>query len=129
MSDSVKPILSGGTPAPRAVSTGAANATTNADAAQQVTVRALGSFHPDGNMQGALCAPGDTFTTDRLRAAQLRANGLVEYVSDDDEKAIHGEIEAKAIAERVEQRKQASVISDRNKTTPLVQQPLRTKAE
>ena len=129
MSDSVKPILSGDTPAPRALSTGTPDAAASTDAAQQVTVRALGTFHSDGNMQGALCAPGDTFTCDRLRAAQLRANGLVEYVSGDDEKAIHGEIDARAITERVEQRKQAGVIADRNKTTPLVQQPLRTKAE
>src|SRR5689334_16113185 len=45
--------------------------------AQIVQVRALASFHKDGNFSGELAQLNDEFPCDRLRAAQLRANGLV----------------------------------------------------
>jgi hypothetical protein len=43
---------------------------------------ATGSFHRDGNFQGPLLQAGDAFSADRIRAADLRANGLVRYADD-----------------------------------------------
>lgn len=84
-----------------------------------VTLRALGSFHEDGNMTGKLLSPGDTFSTDRDRAAQLRSNGLVEYVDEAHEKEIHGTVDAKKIGDRVSQRAAMGAMPDSVKTTPL----------
>lgn len=129
MSDTVKPIMSSPPPPTRAITTGAQDAAAKdaadkaaakeAEDRQQISVRALGSFHAEGDMRGDLCKPGDTFTVDRLRASQLRANGLVEYVNEEDGKRIHGEVDAAAITERVAQRRAASEIPANSRTTPL----------
>lgn len=73
----------------------ASQATNDAPAAERkkasaadntVEVRAKGSFHGQGNFQGDLVHHGDTFVVDRGRAAELRANGLVEYTDESAEK-------------------------------------------
>lgn len=66
---------------------------------QQVRVRALRTFHKDGDVSGAgeLVRPNEgeksEFSTSRTRASQLRANGLIEYVDASDAKDIHGDKE------------------------------------
>jgi hypothetical protein len=50
-------------------------------------VRARSHFHKGPNMSGGLCEPGEEFEVDRMRAAELRANGLVEFADKDDEDA------------------------------------------
>lgn len=58
----------------------------DAPAEDAVHLRAAGSFHEHGNMTGRLLQAGDTFTTHRARAVELRANGLVAYVDEEEEK-------------------------------------------
>lgn len=57
-----------------------------ADEQDVVELRAIGSFHENANMTGRLLQAGDTFSTTRDRAAQLRANGLVAYTDEATEK-------------------------------------------
>ena len=100
----VQPITTGG-PAPEPT----------AQDKQMVTVRALGVFHVNGDLNSdKMTTPGETFQTDRLRATQLRANGLVEFTSPDDDK-VHAD--NPVVAARVEERKAG--IADKNKSTPL----------
>jgi hypothetical protein len=54
--------------------------------AEMVSLRAVGSFHENADMTGRLLQAGDTFSTYRSRAVELRANGLVAYVDEDEEK-------------------------------------------
>lgn len=89
----------------------------NAD--QLVRVRALRTFHKDGSMQGDLVSSGDVFDIARGRAAELRANGLIAYDSDADGKAIHGEVDAAKMDERIDREDQQRKIADRHKTSPL----------
>jgi hypothetical protein len=56
-------------------------------AGQTVELRALSSFHEHANMKGRLLQAGDHFSTDRARAVELRANGLVAYTDEAAEKA------------------------------------------
>jgi hypothetical protein len=72
--------------------TPAVNAPQTADRAhgievQTVRVRAKGFVHKDGVMMGELANPGDEFTVERIRGAELRANGIVEYADKDAEDA------------------------------------------
>jgi ribosomal protein S19E (S16A) len=87
---------------------------------QAVSVKALRSFHKDGDMKGEVVGPeSDPFEVPRHRAAQLRANGLIEYAKDGDDVAIHGEVDAKRIAEKVRLQTAASALPANSKTTPL----------
>jgi len=86
---------------------------------QTVIVRALRVFHKDGDMKGEMSSPGDEFEVDRARAAQLRANGLIEYVNTDDDHAIHGQVDAGRIGERVAQQAAACKIPANSKGGPL----------
>jgi len=86
---------------------------------KEITVRARRTFHQEANMKGDLVHDGDTFQTSRLRAAELRANGLVEYVSEGDEKTIHGEVDAEKIKTRIERDDESRKIPENAKTTPL----------
>lgn len=91
----------------------------NAENEQTIKVRALRSFHQDAHMQGEMLKPGTEFDCPRGRAAELRANGLIEYVSDGDAKTIHGEEGAKKIDERVKREQEQGKILERNLGTPL----------
>ena len=95
---------------------------------QAVRVRALGSFHKDAGMQGEMTNHGDEFETSRERAAQLRANSLVEYVNEGDGREIHGEIEDKRLSERAKQTATTRGIRDKDKGAPLIN-PRVTMAE
>lgn len=86
---------------------------------QKIKVKALRSFHEDADRKGKLLQPGDEFDCNKLRAAELRANGLIEYVNESDDKAIHGEQDSKKIAERVERQQKAGELPEQHKTTPL----------
>jgi hypothetical protein len=67
--------------------TAAEKASAEAAGSDQISLIALGSFHEGEAFQGKLLQAGDTFTADRARAVQLRANGLVSYADPDAEKA------------------------------------------
>ncbi len=86
---------------------------------QTVSVKALRTFHKGEHMQGEMVKPGDTFDVSRGRAAELRANGLIEYANESDDKAIHGEAGAKKFAERQRLDTEARDTVSKNKTTPL----------
>lgn len=88
---------------------------------QKVTVRALKTFHRDGDMKGEVVGPdSEPFEVDRSRAAQLRANGLIEYVKAADDVAIHGEEGSKKIADKVKAHAEQTKLPENSKTTPLV---------
>ncbi len=107
--------------APTPAITGAAENKRDTSGDQKVTVRALKTFHRDGDFSSELVGPdSEPFEVDRARAAQLRANGLIAYAKDGDDVAIHGEADAKRLAERIEQRAQADALPANSKTTPLV---------
>jgi hypothetical protein len=97
----------------------AQDAEQNQDDQQKISVRALRTFHENPSLKGNVLHPGDEFECPRVRAAELRANGLIEYVNEGDEKTIHGEIGAKATRERVERQTEASKLPEQHKTTPL----------
>lgn len=87
---------------------------------QMVSVKALKSFHKDGDMKGEVVGPDSpAFDVPRWRAAQLRSNFLIEYANDSDDKAIHGEVDAKRIAERVQAIAEQTKLPANSKTTPL----------
>lgn len=87
---------------------------------QMVSVKALKSFHKDGDMKGEVVGPDSpAFDVPRWRAAQLRANFLIEYANDSDDKAIHGEADAKRIADRVKAIAEQTKLPANSKTTPL----------
>jgi hypothetical protein len=108
MADAIKPTASG------------ADQVNDAAAAdgQSINVRALRFFHKDGDMRGEVAKPGDEFPVARHRAAQLRANGLIEYVNDSDDKAIHGEIASKTISDRVKAQAENTKLPENSKGTP-----------
>ena len=83
-----------------------------------VSVTALARFSKDGNPHGELVDVGDTLDVTRSRAAELRANGLIEYASESDDKDIHGN-DAERHGERAKQRANQGKIDERNKSTPL----------
>jgi hypothetical protein len=86
---------------------------------QKVTVKALKTFHKHANMQGDMVHPGDEFETHRSRAAELRANGLIEYSSEADGHSVHGEQDAKRLDEKLKRQAELSKIPENSKTTPL----------
>lgn len=87
---------------------------------QLVSVKALKCFHKDGDMKGEVVGPDSpAFDVPRWRAAQLRANFLIEYSNDSDDKAIHGEADAKRIADRVKAIAEQTKLPANSKTTPL----------
>ena len=87
---------------------------------QMVNVRAFKSFHKAADLTGPVAQPGDEFEVQRHRAAQLRANGLIEYVSESDDKAVHGEIDGKRIADKVKMQAEMSKIPENSRGTPLI---------
>lgn len=130
MTDETKPITSGdlGAKPNQTITTGASNDTglvavenkrdTSGD--QTVSVKALKTFHRDGDMKGEVVGPeSPAFYVDRHRAAQLRANGLIAYVNEADDHAIHGEADAKRIADKVRLQAEASKIPANSRGTPL----------
>jgi hypothetical protein len=120
MTDEVKPILSGESKPDRLVNVGGtAENKRDTSGDQPVNVRALKTFHKEPDMKGEMAKPGDEFDVPRHRAAQLRANGLIEYANDSDNHAIHGEVDAKRIDEKVRLQTEASKITDNSRTTPL----------
>jgi hypothetical protein len=52
---------------------------------QSIRVRARGSFHKQPDFTGGLVQAGDEFDVPRGRAAELRANELVDFVDKKDE--------------------------------------------
>lgn len=122
MADETKPITSAdlGTKPNQTITTGGPVENKRDTTGDQATpVRALRSFHKDGDMKGDLCQPGDEFEVPRHRAAQLRANGLIEYANEGDNHAIHGEVDAGKLADKVKLQEQAGKIPENSKTTPL----------
>lgn len=127
MADEVKPITTPNEKPARQIEVGKEPAVTDqpvenkrdTSGDQTVTVRALRVFHKDGDMKGEMSSPGDEFEVDRGRAAQLRANGLIEYVNEDDDHAIHGQVDASRISERVAQQTAAAKIPPNSKGAPL----------
>lgn len=131
MTEEVKPITStqfakkedrtvqvGANPTP-SVETATASAARDQQNDQKIKVRALRTFHENANMHGKMVQPGDEFECQRGRAAELRANGLIEYVSDGHDKEIHGEIDAKRIGDRVSREQEMAKLPENAKTTPL----------
>lgn len=86
---------------------------------QSIKVRALRTFHKEENMQGDMTKPGDEFDCPRSRAAQLRANGLIEYVNDKDGVRIHGEDGDAKISEQVARDAKLREMPEKHKGTPL----------
>lgn len=86
---------------------------------QTIQVRALRTFHKEENMRGKMVAPGEEFDCPRGRAAQLRANGLIEYVDAAHAKEIHGEEGAAKIEERVAREQAMGKIDEKDKGSPL----------
>jgi len=119
MADEVKPITSSAPKPDTLVSTAAPENKRDTSSDQVVIVRALKIFHKDGDLRGDMTAPGDEFEVDRSRAAQLRANGLIEYVSEADGHAIHGETDAKRLDEKAAMQAKAGAIPANSKGTPL----------
>ena len=119
MADEVKPITSSAPKPDVLVSTATMENKRDTSGDQVVTVRALKTFHKDGDLRGDMSAPGDEFEVDRSRAAQLRANGLIEYVSESDGHAIHGEVDAKRLDEKAAMQAKAGAIPANSKGTPL----------
>jgi hypothetical protein len=119
MADEVNPITSSAPKPDTLVSTAAAENKRDTSGDQVVTVRALKIFHKNGDMRGEMTSPGEEFEAERSRAAQLRANGLIEYVNETDGHAIHGEVDAKRIDEKVALQAKAGAIPANSKTTPL----------
>jgi hypothetical protein len=65
-----------------------------------VTVKSLHYFRgQEGEGEGGMVKPGDTLTVDKRRAAELRANGLVEKASGDEAEAAKAEVGKPAIAQ------------------------------
>lgn len=119
MADETKPILSGDPQPIRTVNVGGAENKRDDSGDQKVSVIALKTFHKDADMKGDMCAPGDEFEVERHRAAQLRANGLIEYANEGDGHAIHGEIDSKRLDEKVKLQAEQAKIPENSKGTPL----------
>jgi hypothetical protein len=119
MTDEVKPILSGDPKPDRVITVGAENKR-DSSGDQTVIVKALKTFHRDGDMQGEMVGSSSpAFELPRWRAAQLRANGLIEYANEGDGHAIHGEVEAKRIDEKVKMQAELTKLPENSKGTPL----------
>lgn len=88
---------------------------------QKVTVRALKTFPKHGHTAGDLemANPGDEFETHRHRAAELRANGLIEYPNDGDANTVHGEDGAKRLDARLKSDADLRKIPENSRGTPL----------
>jgi hypothetical protein len=120
MPDETKPILSSETKPDKIIGTEPVENKRDVSGDQTVSVKALRTFHKDGDMKGDVVTPDSPpFTVDRQRAAQLRANGLIEYTNDGDAHAIHGEAGAKILDDRAARQAEASKIPANSKGTPL----------
>lgn len=86
---------------------------------QSIKVRALRTFHKEENMQGEMVKPGDEFDCPRGRAAQLRANGLIEYVNEADGARIHGDETNQKLTEQQQRDSEMREVPDKHKGTPL----------
>lgn len=121
MADEIKPILSSEIKPDKTVGTEPVENKRDVTGDQTVSVKALRTFHKDGNMKGDLVDPDSPpFIVDRQRAAQLRANGLIEYTNEADARAIHGEVGAKALDERAARQDAAGKIPGHSKGAPLL---------
>lgn len=91
--------------------------------AQMVRVRAVRAHHIGENMSGELIHPGNGEKSEydclRLRAAQLRANGIIEYVDSAVGVKIHGEDLHKSFDEQIASQMEAEKIPASAKGTPL----------
>jgi hypothetical protein len=122
MTDETKPITSadlGSKPSQTVNVGGTVENKRDTSGDQTVSVKALKAFHKEGDMKGDMAKPGDEFDVPRHRAAQLRANGLIEYANEADDQDIHGKIDAGRIADKVKLQAEASKIPENSKTTPL----------
>jgi hypothetical protein len=120
MTDETKPITSSETKPDKIIGTEPVENKRDISGDQTVSVKALRTFHKDGDMKGDVVTPDSPpFTVDRQRAAQLRANGLIEYTNDSDAHAIHGEAGAKALDDRAARQAKASEIPANSRGTPL----------
>jgi hypothetical protein len=121
MAAEVKPILSGETKPDRLLNVGGgAENKRDTSGDQPVTVKALKTFHKEPDMKGDMVGPDSPpFEVPRHRAAQLRANGLIEYANESDGHDIHGKTDAARIDEKVRLQSELSKIPENSKTTPL----------
>ncbi len=120
MADETKPILSSETKPDKIIGTETVENKLDVSGHQTVSGQAPRTFHKDGDMKGEVVTPDSPpFTVDRQRAAQLRANSLIEYTNDVDAHAIHGEAGAKLLDDRAARQAEASKIPANSKGTPL----------
>ncbi len=96
---------------------------------QMVSVKALKSFPKHGNnVAGEMVHPGEEFETHRQRAAELRANGLIEYGNESDAHAVHGKDGAEKLDAKLKADAEMREIPKNSRATPLVN-PLIEMAE
>lgn len=102
MTEEVRPILSGALKPDRVLNIGGVENKRDESGDQMVSVKPLKTFHKHGGMTGEMVGPGSpAFDVPRHRAAQLRANGLIEYANDGDVSVIHADIDTKQPDEKV----------------------------
>ena len=88
---------------------------------QMVAVKAMKTFPKHGHdVNGEMVHPGDEFETHRHRAAELRANGLIEYANESDAHAVHGAEGAKKLDEKLKREAEMRDIPKNSLASPLV---------
>jgi hypothetical protein len=92
-----------------------------------VRVKAVASFH---GVEGHTSA-GSELDVPRDRAAALHANGLVDYLSEEDEAAAHEEAAKAHVAARRAARvdRTGGAVREEDKTSPLKRTPLKVHTE
>jgi hypothetical protein len=92
----------------------------NTSGDQKVRVKALHSFHKDGNMTGEMVGPdSEPFEVERSRAAELRASGLIEFEDESTAHDVHGKEAEQRVKERLAQEDKMRAIPENSKGTPL----------
>jgi hypothetical protein len=120
MTDETQPITSSSPKADRIVEVGGVENKRDNSGDQTVSVKALKTFHRDGDLKGEMVGPDSpAFDVPRSRAAQLRANGLIEYANECDDHDIHGKVDAARIADKVKLQAEAGKIPANSRSTPL----------
>jgi hypothetical protein len=118
MADETQPITSSSPKADRIVEVGGVENKRDNSGDQTVSVKALKTFHKDGDLKGEMVGPDSpAFDVPRSRAAQLRANGLIEYANESDDHDIHGKVSR--IADKVKLQSKAGEIPANSRGTPL----------
>lgn len=121
MTDETQPITSSSPKADRIVEVGGVENKRDNSGDQTVSVKALKTFHKDGDLKGEMVGPDSpAFDVPRSRAAQLRANGLIEYANESDDHDIHGKVDAARIADKVKLQADVGKIPANSRGKPLI---------